>query len=65
METNNREKGQGMAVPVAIVAAGAVVALTIFYAYGVNIGTRLTPLGGATALYCPASLKKASTTSLR
>jgi len=42
METNNREKGQGMAVPVAIVAAGAVVALTIFYAYGVNIGTRLS-----------------------
>ena len=42
MEMNNREKGQGMAVPVAIVAAGAVVALTIFYAYGVNIGTRLS-----------------------
>src|SRR3990167_3200829 len=42
METDNWEKGQGMAVPVAIVAAGAVVALTIFYAYGVNIGTRLT-----------------------
>src|SRR3989344_7122210 len=39
---NDREKGQGMAVPVAIVAAGAVVALTIFYAYGVNIETRLT-----------------------
>src|SRR3989338_5090166 len=41
MEMNNREKGQGMAVPVAIVAAGAGVALTIFYAYGANIETRL------------------------
>src|SRR3972149_3184111 len=39
---NIAEKGQGMAVPVAIVAAGAVVALTIFYAYGVDIGTRLS-----------------------
>ena len=47
METNDREKGQGMAVPVAIVAAGAVVALTIFYAYGVNIGTRLTGTSSA------------------
>ena len=46
------EKGQGMAVPVAIVAAGAVVALTIFYAYGVNIGMRLTgaPSAGNSAL---------------
>ena len=47
METDNWEKGQGMAVPVAIVAAGAVVALTIFYAYGVNIGTRLTGTSSA------------------
>ena len=43
---NIAEKGQGMAVPVAIVVAGAVVALTIFYAYGVNIGMRLSGESG-------------------
>src|SRR3989344_1643226 len=43
---NIAEKGQGMAVPVAIVVAGAVVALTIFYAYGVNIGMRLSGEAG-------------------
>ena len=55
---NTWEKGQGMAVPVAIVAAGAVVALTIFYAYGVNIGTRLTPLGGGNGALLPGIAKE-------